>query len=69
MLSYAAEGTLVHRLHNQGRLSLEDLERWGGDLLSAVSYLERASSAISSSWISRSRGHRLTSFMSAHGRT
>lgn len=41
VLSYAAEGTLAHRLHNQGRLSLEDLERWGGDLLSAVSYLER----------------------------
>src|SRR4051795_257420 len=41
VLSYAAEGTLAHRLHNQGRLSLGDLERWGGDLLSAVSYLER----------------------------
>jgi len=41
VLSYAAEGTLGHRLHNQGRLSLGDLERWGGDLLSAVSYLER----------------------------
>lgn len=41
VLSYAAEGTLAHRLHNRGRLSLEDLERWGGDLLSAVSYLER----------------------------
>lgn len=41
VLSYAAEGTLAHRLHNQGRLSLGDLERWGGDLLSAISYLER----------------------------
>jgi serine/threonine protein kinase len=41
VLSYAAEGTLAHRLHNQGRLSLGDLERWGTDLLSAVSYLER----------------------------
>ena len=41
VLSYAGEGTLAHRLHNQGRLSLGDLERWGGDLLSAVSFLER----------------------------
>ena len=41
VLSNAAEGTLAHRLHNQGRLSLGDLERWGADLLSAVSYLER----------------------------
>ena len=41
VLSYAGEGTLAHRLHNQGRLSLGDLERWGTDLLSAVSYLER----------------------------
>lgn len=41
VLSYAAEGTLAHRLQNQGRLSLGDLERWGSDLLSAVSYLER----------------------------
>jgi serine/threonine protein kinase len=41
VLSYAAEGTLAQRLHTEGRLSLETLERWGGDLLSAVSYLEQ----------------------------
>ncbi|MEJ7786124.1 MAG: hypothetical protein WKF96_15065, partial [Solirubrobacteraceae bacterium] len=34
-------GTLAHRLHSEGRLSLETLERWGQDLLSAVSYLEQ----------------------------
>ena len=49
VLSYAAEGTLAHRLHNQGRLSLGDLERWGGDLLSAVSYLEREATPIATS--------------------
>jgi serine/threonine protein kinase len=41
VLSYASEGTLAHRLHAEGRLSLETLERWGEDLLSAVSYLEQ----------------------------
>ncbi|MEI2702181.1 MAG: protein kinase [Baekduia sp.] len=41
VLSFASEGTLAHRLHAEGRLSLETLERWGGDLLSAVGYLEQ----------------------------
>lgn len=41
VLSYAAQGTLAQRLHAEGRLSLETLERWGEDLLSAVSYLEQ----------------------------
>ena len=36
VLSYASEGTLAHRLHKDGRLSLGDLERWGDDLLSAL---------------------------------
>ena len=50
VLSYAAEGTLAHRLHNQGRLSLGDLERWGGDLLrpSATSSARRSRTATSS---------------------
>lgn len=41
VLTYASEGTLASRLQREGRLGLETLERWGGDLLSAVSYLER----------------------------
>lgn len=45
VLSYANKGTLAHRLHSEGRLSLETLERWGEDLLSAVSYLEQVAIA------------------------
>jgi serine/threonine protein kinase len=45
VLSYANKGTLAHRLHSEGRLSLETLERWGADLLSAVSYLEQVAIA------------------------
>ena len=41
VLAHASEGTLAHRLHSEGRLSLETLERWGENLLSAVSYLEQ----------------------------
>lgn len=41
VLTYANKGTLAQRLHSEGRLSLETLERWGEDLLSAVSYLEQ----------------------------
>jgi len=41
VLTFASEGTLAHRLHAEGRLSLETLQRWGEDLLSAVSYLEQ----------------------------
>jgi serine/threonine protein kinase len=41
LLTYAAEGTLAHRLRLEGRLQLELLQRWGEDLLQAVDYLER----------------------------
>jgi serine/threonine protein kinase len=41
VLAYASEGTLAQRLREEGRLGLETLERWGEDLLSAVSYLEQ----------------------------
>ncbi|MCA1699682.1 MAG: protein kinase, partial [Actinobacteria bacterium] len=41
VLTYASEGTLASRLQREGRLGLETLERWGADLLGAVSYLER----------------------------
>ena len=41
VLSYADNGTLAQQLHRDGRLSLGTLERFGGDLLSAVSYLEQ----------------------------
>lgn len=41
ILTYASEGTLAARLQREGRLGLETLERWGADLLGAVSYLER----------------------------
>jgi len=41
LLTYAREGTLAQHLTAAGSLSLGDLERWGADLLAAVSYLER----------------------------
>ena len=41
LLAYASEGTLAQRLRSEGRLGLETLERWGQDLLAAVSYLEQ----------------------------
>lgn len=41
VLSYADKGTLAQQLHRDGRLSLGTLERFGHDLLSAVSYLEQ----------------------------
>jgi len=41
VLAYASEGTLLQWLRREGRLGLETLERWGEDLLSAVSYLEQ----------------------------
>jgi len=41
VLTDADKGTLAQRLHRDGRLSLGTLERFGGDLLSAVSYLEQ----------------------------
>lgn len=45
VLAHALEGTLAHRLRSEGRLSLETLERWGENLLSAVSYLEQVAIA------------------------
>lgn len=41
VLAHAALGTLKDWLRDEGRASLEYLERWGADLLSAVAYLER----------------------------
>jgi hypothetical protein len=41
VLEHAGERTLAKMLREEGRLSLEFLERFGGDLLSAVDYLER----------------------------
>ncbi|WP_354699042.1 serine-threonine kinase [Paraconexibacter sp. AEG42_29] len=41
VLAYASEGTLAQRLRTEGRLLLDNLDRWGQDLLSAVSYLEQ----------------------------
>lgn len=41
VLEHAGERTLARMLREDGRLSLEFLERFGGDLLSAVDYLER----------------------------
>jgi serine/threonine protein kinase len=41
VLAYASEGTLAQYLRRDGRLGLETLERWGQDLLAALSYLEQ----------------------------
>lgn len=41
VLAHASEGTLAQHLRRDGRLLLEALDRWGADLLSAVSYLEQ----------------------------
>lgn len=40
ILDYAAEGSLAHRIRNYGAIQFELLERFGEDLLSALSYLE-----------------------------
>jgi serine/threonine protein kinase len=40
VLGYASEGTVARRLREDGRLSLENLQDWGDDLLSALAYLE-----------------------------
>jgi serine/threonine protein kinase len=40
VLSYASGGTLAERIRHDGRLPLETLQRWGEDLLAAVTYLE-----------------------------
>jgi serine/threonine protein kinase len=41
VLAYASEGTLAQQLRRDGRLGLETLDRWGQDLLDALSYLEQ----------------------------
>jgi serine/threonine protein kinase len=41
VLGYASEGTVARRLREDGRLSLENLQDWGDDLLSALAYLEQ----------------------------
>jgi serine/threonine protein kinase len=41
VLAFASEGTLAKWLRKEGPLGLETLERWGENLLSAVSYLEQ----------------------------
>lgn len=41
VLEHAGERTLAKMLREEGRLSLEFLERFGGDLLDALDYLER----------------------------
>lgn len=41
VLEYASEGTLAQDLRTNGVTTLERLEQWGEDLLSAVAYLER----------------------------
>ncbi len=41
VLAFASEGTLAKWLRKEGRLGLETLERWGENLLAAVSYLEQ----------------------------
>lgn len=41
VLAHASEGTLSQHLRRDGRLLLETLDRWGADLLAAVSYLEQ----------------------------
>jgi serine/threonine protein kinase len=41
VLAYASQGTLAQWLRSEGRLGLETLDRWGQDLLAAVSYLEQ----------------------------
>ncbi|MGB0972993.1 MAG: protein kinase domain-containing protein, partial [Mycobacterium sp.] len=42
LLRYAGRTTLAEELNNRGRLSIDVLERWGTDLLSALVALERA---------------------------
>ncbi|MCV7434924.1 BREX system serine/threonine kinase PglW [Mycolicibacterium bacteremicum] len=41
LLRYAGRTTLAEELNNRGRLSIDVLERWGTDLLTAVVTLER----------------------------
>jgi len=40
LLGFAGEKTLAERLEEEGSLSLDQLRRWGDDLLKAVGYLE-----------------------------
>ncbi len=40
VLGFAGEKTLAERLDEEGSLSLDQLQRWGDDLLKAVAYLE-----------------------------
>ena len=40
LLGFAGEKTLAERLDEEGSLSLDQLQRWGDDLLKAVAYLE-----------------------------
>lgn len=42
LLKYAGRTTLAEELNNRGRLSIDVLERWGSDLLTALVALERA---------------------------
>lgn len=42
LLRYAGRTTLAEELNNRGRLSIDVLERWGTDLLTALLALERA---------------------------
>ncbi|WP_283607113.1 BREX system serine/threonine kinase PglW [Mycolicibacterium poriferae] len=42
LLRYAGRTTLAEELNNRGRLSIDVLERWGVDLLTALVALERA---------------------------
>jgi hypothetical protein len=41
LLQYAGRTTLAEELNNRGRLSIDVLQRWGNDLLTAVVALER----------------------------
>ncbi|MES3637281.1 BREX system serine/threonine kinase PglW [Mycobacterium intracellulare] len=41
LLKYAGRTTLAEELNNRGRLSIDVLERWGSDLLTALVALER----------------------------
>jgi serine/threonine protein kinase len=41
LLTYASGGTLAHLLRHDGRVSLENLQVWGDDLLSALAHLEQ----------------------------
>lgn len=40
LVGFAGEKTLAERLNEEGSLSLDQLQRWGDDLMKAVAYLE-----------------------------